>query len=61
MLYPLAVLPLGLGLLIGYWFPHHWLRLTGWVCSLHMAAYVIVKVDEVTNTLRVILLPLTGP
>ena len=43
MLYPLAALPAGLGLLVAYWFPYLWLRLTGYRCSLTTASYVIVK------------------
>lgn len=44
LLYPLAALPVGLGLLMAYWYPHHWLKLTASPCSLDIATYVIVKV-----------------
>lgn len=44
LLYPLAALPVGLGLLMAYWFPHYWLKLTAFPCSLDVATYVIVKV-----------------
>ena len=44
ILYPIAALPLGVGLLLAYWFPHLWIRLTCWKCPLPNANYVIVKV-----------------
>lgn len=44
VLYPAAALPLGVGLLLAYWFPHMWVRLTCWKCPLHRATCVIVKV-----------------
>ncbi|XP_064384739.1 polyamine-transporting ATPase 13A3-like isoform X2 [Halichondria panicea] len=53
-LYPLAVLPLGFGLLLAYWFPHVWLRLTSWTTRLNKATYVIVKdTDEKKRVERV--------
>ena len=44
LLYPLAALPAGLGLLAAYWFPAMWLKLTAYRCSLASATHVIVKV-----------------
>jgi len=43
LFYPLAILPVCLGLLLAYWFPHVWIRLTCWKCPLKQATYVIVK------------------
>ena len=46
ILYPLAAFPLGAGLLLAYWFPHVWVRLTCWRCPLQSATYVIIKVGR---------------
>lgn len=42
VLYPLAALPLGLGLLLAYWLPCQWLRLTCYPAPLDQASHVIV-------------------
>ena len=42
--YPLAILPACTGLLLAYWFPHAWVRLTCSSCSLSSAHWVVVKV-----------------
>lgn len=41
--YPLAILPACIGLLLAYWFPHAWVRLTCSSCSLSSAHWVVVK------------------
>ena len=46
LFYPLAVLPCGVGLLLAYWFPHAWIRLTCSPASLLSATFVLVKVGE---------------
>jgi predicted P-type ATPase len=43
LFYGLAVVPAGLGLLLAYWFPAVWLRLTAYRCPLGSASRVIVK------------------
>ena len=47
LLYPLAILPACLGLLLAYWFPSVWIKLTCWKCPLDRATFVIVKVWRV--------------
>eukprot|EP00731_Ephydatia_muelleri_P014336 Em0008g56a len=49
--YPVAVLPLCIPLLVAFWFPAQWIKLTCWRCSLRSARYVIVK--DLDGDLRV--------
>ena len=46
LIYPLAILPLGAGLLLAYWYRARWVRLTYSPCPLSMATTVVMSVGE---------------
>ena len=46
LIYPLAILPLGVGLLLAYWYRALWVRLTYSPCPLSMATTVVMMVGE---------------
>ena len=44
MVFSLATLPCGVGLLFIYWFPHVTLKLIAYKCSMTCATHVLLKV-----------------
>ena len=46
LFYPLAILPACIGLLLAYWYPYWWIRLTCCKCDLDAAQFVTVQVSE---------------
>ena len=44
LVFSLATLPCGVGLLFVYWFPHVTLKLIAYKCSMECATYILLKV-----------------
>ena len=56
MVFSLATLPCGVGLLFIYWFPHVTLKLIATKCSMTHATHVLLKVCTILQCINVMYL-----